>query len=184
MRLEAEALFPAPGCGSARLGSRNDFRTDCPGSRVLARRMGVGRGRRRVAGRPPRRHRADAARSRVGRRRPLLRYLQRPRRRHLRGGRGGGGSGRARRPQRGRRFGLRRERPHPRADRGDGLRRFRPCDGRTGARLRRRREAPPLAGGARSRRRKTSTGSARSSSRRSGGGPFPSRAPRSARPPS
>ena len=52
-----------------------------------------------------------------------------PRRRDLRGGARRQGSRRARRAQRGRVLRLCGERPHPGADRGDGLRRLRPGTG-------------------------------------------------------
>ena len=171
-------------CRAPPLGWRNDYRTDRPGSRVLARRVGVGRGRRRVACRRPRRHRGDAARSRVGRRRPIRDHHVGPRRRDLRGSQGRGGSRRARRAQRGRGLRLRRERPRPGADRGHGLRRLRSGDGCARPGPLGRGGAPADVGGA---RRKTpatvSRDSPPSSSRPSGGGRCRSRAPPCARPP-
>jgi len=123
-----------------RLASRSSGPNETS-ARAIARcsRAGVGRlsagGRRRAARRRPRRHCDDAARSRVGRRRPIRDHDVGPRRRDLRGGDGGGASRRARRAQRGRSRGLRGERPDPRADRGHGVRRLRPGDGRARAGL-------------------------------------------------
>ena len=104
---------------------------------------------RRVARGRPRRHRADAARSRVGRHRPIRDHPLGPRRRDLRGGPGGERPRRARRAQRSRIRRLCRERSDPGADRGHGLRRLRAGDRRERARLRRRGEALARARGAR-----------------------------------
>ena len=49
------------GCRWPALGLGHDHNTDSPGSRILARRLGMGRSRRHAARRRARRHRADAA---------------------------------------------------------------------------------------------------------------------------
>ena len=60
---------------------KTDDGTDHPGPGILARRVGVGRGRGDAAGRRSRRHRPDPARPRVGGRRPLQDHVRGPRRR-------------------------------------------------------------------------------------------------------
>ena len=127
-----------------RLGWGRERQADRARARVLARRVGVGRGRFHVAWRRPRRHSGDAARPRVSRERPLFHHAFRSRRRHLRCRAGGGSSRRARRAQRVRVLGLRGERSYPRADRSDGLRRHRPGEGRAGSGLQGRRAALEL----------------------------------------
>ena len=121
--------------------------------------------------RRPRRDGADAARSRVGRRRPVRGHVRRPRRRDRRGGRGGRRARRARRPQRDRVHRVRRERPRPGADRGDGLRRHRAREGRRSTRT--STTSRSRWSGRRSWRRRTSTGSARSSWRPSASAAVP-----------
>ena len=110
-------------------------------SRVLARRLGVGRGRRTAPGRRPRRHGPHAARPGVEGRRPIDDHVPGSRRRDRRCDPGGAGAGRPRRPQRDRVLRLRRQRRRPGPDRGDGLRRHRPGQGRARPLVRRRREA-------------------------------------------
>ena len=69
---------------TAREERRHGERTDHPGPGVLARRVGVGRGRRAAARRRPRRHRHHAARARVEGRRPFRGHVRGPRRRDRR----------------------------------------------------------------------------------------------------
>jgi hypothetical protein len=90
-------------------GCPDGERTDHPRARLLAGRLGLGRGRRQARRRRLRRHGADAARPGVGRRRSVRDHLRGPRRRDRRGHRGSAGTGRARSPQRHRILGLRGE---------------------------------------------------------------------------
>ena len=64
MRLQGERR-------GAGLRCSDEHSTDHPGSRLLARRVGLGRGRRPAAERGPRRHGADPSRARVEGRRPV-----------------------------------------------------------------------------------------------------------------
>ena len=104
--------------------------TDHPGPGVLARRVGLGRGRGDPAGRRPRRHGADAAGPRVGRRRPLRVTFADHVDAIVAALRAAPAPAVLARPQRDRVLGLRGERRRPGADRGDGLRRHGAGQGR------------------------------------------------------
>lgn len=95
--------------------ARRPLRADRSRPRLLARGLGVGRGRRPAPGRRPRRHRDHPARPRVGRRGPVVDHLRRPRRGDLSGGPRARRTRRPRRSQRGRLHRLRCERPGGRA---------------------------------------------------------------------
>ena len=73
--------MPVAGCRCVPIGSMGAVRADRARSWVLARRLGVGRGRHRTADRRPRRHGAHAAGPRVGRLRPQRDRRVGPRRR-------------------------------------------------------------------------------------------------------
>ena len=163
------SLHRAALTGHELVGSSHGSRTDRARPWVLARRLGVGRGRVGAPCRRARGHGAHAPRPRVAGRRPLLDHALRPRRRDRRGRLGGGAPGRPRRAQRLGRRGLRRQRPRPRN-------RSQPWSTWTPA-LRRAHSTPtsptPRNHCPRrrsSRRKRTSTVSATSSSRRSASG--------------
>ena len=152
---DADRLRPRLESTKYREESNDGERTDHPGPRLLARRMGVGRGRRSPPRRRPRRHRADPARPRVQGGRPLRDHVPGPRRRDHQRPRGDGRAGRARRPQRDRVQRIRGERPGRRS----GSRRWSTSTPRPGSRRSTRTSRTPRSRstGTSYRRRRTST---------------------------